>query len=607
MPNFFSQHKKIIFSSCLILLISFLGIFVFGAEEAKAGLLIDFSFDVIAKAISVIGVIIHSIVSLIFWLASMTLEMAFGLEKFTDAPVVELGWKITRDLTNMLFVLILLGIALATILRLETYGMKQILLKLVVAALLINFSLVLAGVVIDFCQVLTHFFYDEIKGTTGVSAQIAGILNIQRIPAMNPDAAAAEKLAAGTAGVIMMIFSIFLGIVLILAASLVVGIGAFFLIVRLIAIWILLILAPIVWLLWIIPATSHLFKQWWDSFLKWSFFAPIYAFFIYLAIKTGKSGFTEIIQDEMENIVNASGWKETMWSMAMSTPSLFLQFLAILGLLLGGLVVAQKMSIYGAEGAMKFAKGIGKGASVWAGRRAQIATARPAAAIGRGLQKALGRIPIARQLARPPRAFAERERAALVEAEKKYTGWTSEHLKSQYKAVDPRNKAAIVKILAGRGDFKKDEKLGFAENDVKDAIKITKRYEQHKDVLKARPDLAGLAGENIEKIVSELKPADLDKFQTEALASDEVIKSIQNQLTKEDGKWGSAHLSKMAEINPKIRVEIQQQVINKADREPFRQSIETYLNSDAGKAIFGKAGIKQPEAEKEKTLKELYG
>jgi hypothetical protein len=127
MPKFIPKHKKTILSLCLILLISSLGIFVLGAEEAKAGLFsIDIGFSILAKIIAGIGTIIHSIVSLFFWFGAMLLELAFGIEEFTNAGVVQLGWKITRDLANMFFVLILLVIAFATILRVETYGMKQI-------------------------------------------------------------------------------------------------------------------------------------------------------------------------------------------------------------------------------------------------------------------------------------------------------------------------------------------------------------------------------------------------------------------------------------------------------------------------------------------------
>ena len=435
----------------------------------------------------------------------------------------------------------------------------------------------------------------------GISAQIAKILEIQKVPEINAAASASEKLAAGTAGVFMMIFSIFLGIILILCASFAIGAGALFLIIRLIILWILLILAPLAWLLSILPNTAHLFRQWWNTFLKWAFFAPIYMFFVYLAIKAAEAGsFTSIIQAEMENVVNAAGWKETLWSTLMSSPSLFLQFLVIIGLLFGGLIAAQKMGVYGAQGAIGIARGTGKGVAKWTGRRAQIKMAPKVKEYGEKLQKTwVGRTPGLRQAVRPFRAFTEKERTAMAEVEKKYSGRTSDNLKSEYKAVNPRNKAAIAKILADRGDFKADDKLGFTEEEIKKATQLTKRYEQQKSVLKARPDLAPLVGQDIEETVSKIKPADMEKLQTEALTGkvgEEVKKAIRNQLTNPNGQWKSSHLSKMNEVNPSVAVEIKQKIIDDPGRGPFRQDVETYLNSDAGKAVFGEP---KPRAEKE--------
>ena len=401
MPIFLSKHKKLILTLILIILISSLGIFVLGVGEAKAagwlsaifGDAIDIGFEALAWIITRIGTIILSIVSLLFWLGAMLLEIAFGLEKFTDAGVVQMGWKITRDLANMFFVLILLTIAFATILRIETYGMKALLPKLIMVALLINFSLVLAGVIIDFSQVLTHFFYDQVTGTAGFTAQIAKAINVQKTWELNPEANIPEKIAGGISGVIMVIFSIFLGIVLLLCATLALGIGAFFLIVRLIALWILLILAPIAWFLGILPATAHLFKQWWNTFLKWTFFAPIYIFFVYLAVKAAEGGsFAALIQTETENIINASGFKETIGNALAANARLLLQFICVMGLLFGGLIAAQKMGVYGAQGAMGMAKFFGKGAAGLSSRWLAKRRIPGVAGIGKGMSTIAGKL-----------------------------------------------------------------------------------------------------------------------------------------------------------------------------------------------------------------------
>ncbi len=610
------KHKKLFLSLFLILVISSLGVFVFSARPAHADLFgIDIGFDILAWIITRIGAIIHSFVSILFWLSGMILEMTFGIEKFTKSGFVQTGWTITRDLANMFFVLVLLAIAFATILRVETYGMKQILWKLIVAALLINFSLVIAGVVIDFSQILTNFFYEEIKGSSGVGAQIASVFNIQQVPKLNPDANAAEKIAEGVAGVIMLAFSIFFGTILILAASLALLLGAFFLIIRMIMIWILLILAPLAWFFWIIPGTSHLFKQWWNTFLKWTFFAPIYMFFVYLAIQAGQAGkFSNIVSTEMENIVNASGFKETLFVALASTPSALMQFIVIIGVLFGGLIAAQKMSVYGANGAINFSKSIGRsaGKGTWRGTKA---TAGGAAGLARKVpilgkafpetnkikswaMKKAEKTPVLGRAIGGPGKYASDQAEKIKEERKKISERTTDDLnimanQGTYTQEDRIRKAAAIAELAKKGGFKDSgskaqEKIDFLKKMHGDASEITKY----------RPDLAPLMGftdkddknkklskdEAISKVVSGVKPKDMENLQ-EKYINDDVMKAIEKELM-DKGKWKKNHLEKMAEDNADLFIKVKKEIIDKK-KGSFRADIEKYLDSTAGKALFG--------------------
>lgn len=624
MPNFVLKHKKLILSLLLIFLVSSLGIFILGAGEARAeggilGGLIDISFSLVIKLIAYLGAFFKSIVSLLFWIVSMVLEMAFGLEKFTDADVVKLGWGITRDIANMLFVVGLLIIAGATALNIESYGVKKLLPFLIIAALLINFSLVMAGVIIDFTQVLTHFFYDEINIGNGIAAQMAQMLHISELPKLNTEAELGQKLAASISGSIIMVFSMFLEIIFILAASVAIALGAFFLIVRMVVLWILLILAPLAWLMWVLPATKHLFNDWWNNFFKWAFFAPIYSFFIYLAVAAYSSGaFSTIISSEMESIVSSSGWTETLGSAFLAVPNSFMQFLVIIGLLFGGLIVAQKLGIHGAAGVIAIAKNAQKGAGDWTKRKAQRATARPVGTIGRKLGdystrmgwvgRASGAKALLGQTGRGFRSLEEKERAAIGAEGKKYENYTDSNLKSTFKSVDARGKIAIANILAKRGKLKEekgDEILGFTNEDIKKTIGIAKKYGQEKDIVKVRPDLAASPGqtkaearEAIENAFS-FKSDDLANLQPESYSGDGeyqtmVKKIIEDSIIKSGGKMKTPALSKIAESNPKLSAHISKEVIEKhiipeEGREEIkkkRPDVVKYFEGDAAKALW---------------------
>jgi len=76
------------------------------------------------------------------------------------------GWKIVRDLSNIFFILILLYIAIQTILGLGGHDTKKMIAKVVIVAILINFSMFFTKVVIDSSNILALIFYSKIDVET---------------------------------------------------------------------------------------------------------------------------------------------------------------------------------------------------------------------------------------------------------------------------------------------------------------------------------------------------------------------------------------------------------------------------------------------------------
>lgn len=318
------RNKKQITALCLIFFIGFLGIFAFGAKEARA----SFKGDIGGILGELLLMIQRGIGKITVLLATFS-EGILNYTKIQSASIVTDGWKTVRDLVNMFFVLILLVIAFATILKIETYGMKTLLPKLIIAALLINFSLVFAGAIIDFSGVMTDFFIKEdfsinithkmglsytTKSDAGEAEEIGEKWQLCQTTLEAKWASGCEptiysskeacKVAEKTFSTLFcvnttkvswsdvvdkriywdVILAIVFSIIFTAIAAFVFGALAFFLMVRVLAIWFLLILAPLAWFFWILPATSHLFTQWWKVFVKWVFFAPAVTFFIWLSI-----------------------------------------------------------------------------------------------------------------------------------------------------------------------------------------------------------------------------------------------------------------------------------------------------------------------------------
>ena len=86
---------------------------------------------------------------------------------YTKSPAVNTGWPIVRDLANMIIVLGFVVIGIATALRIREYEAKQLLAKLIVIALLVNFSLLLCGIIIDGTNIVMTSFFNLVTVEVG--------------------------------------------------------------------------------------------------------------------------------------------------------------------------------------------------------------------------------------------------------------------------------------------------------------------------------------------------------------------------------------------------------------------------------------------------------
>ncbi len=313
----------------------------------------------VAKATgTILGVIAGVFLVIAGYLVQLTLNINFQL---MESPVVLTGWQIVLNFANMGFVLAIIVIAFATILRIETYEMKKILWKLIVAALLVNFSLVIAGAFIDISHFLAIYFLTQggITDPLAWSSAFAGMFEAQALLATD---GGLEAAAAGVGMIASVFFSVFFTLLTVLTLLAV----AIMLLIRYVVLGILLIISPIVWLLWIFPATESIWKKWWTKFLEWVFFAPIMIFFIYLALHA--------MQNQPEVMRSLS---EVPMEFEAAGEAVGLTFgfdiignmIIVIGLVIGGLIAAKSLSITLADATLNAAQGGGKAFGSWVGRK----------------------------------------------------------------------------------------------------------------------------------------------------------------------------------------------------------------------------------------------
>lgn len=305
--------------------------------------------DIFSWGISIILYILSTIFASILMIGGWVFDWTLNLNSaLLENPAVRVGWPIARDLTNLGFVLVILIIAFSTILRMGDFTAKKALPKLIIAALLINFSLLFVGIVLDFTGILTNFFIN--KGITGsgngvgISQAIIGIMKVVNI-LQPPATLGAESFATFGAGMLTFIANLFfINIITAITAITMWAMAGMFL-VRYVMLGLLVILMPLAILAWVLGRGE--WKQWVESFTKYALFAPIASLFIYLAIATAQEfGAVQISAQQASVAPGLSNITANIGSMIM-----------IITILLFGLGIAEKAAGMGAINATKMANG----------------------------------------------------------------------------------------------------------------------------------------------------------------------------------------------------------------------------------------------------------
>ena len=241
------------------------------------------------------------------------------------------GWTMIRDMFNLVFIFVLLYAAISVILQYGNVDIKKLLPGLIVAALLVNFSLMISKVVIDASHIFAWEFYNKIDSTNkGQFPELQNDLNVNRnfqkknlanvfLAGFNPQAlltgeirtiksvddkgaeikiekeipptflgviAAAEKndeKFIDTVGRIIIIT--LLETALALFSAFILFIGATMFIARIAILWIVMIFSPIGFLGMVLPSMEKYSKMWWEYLMNQSFFAPAFLFMFFLSTK----------------------------------------------------------------------------------------------------------------------------------------------------------------------------------------------------------------------------------------------------------------------------------------------------------------------------------
>ncbi|MDP7366353.1 MAG: hypothetical protein QGH83_03745, partial [Candidatus Pacebacteria bacterium] len=291
------------------------------------------------------------------------LKMGKNIGEKGIGPVVEKGWKVFRDLANIIIIFALLFIGIATILRLENYGVKKLLGTLIIVALLINFSLFFTRVIIDSSNLLAVQFYNKVEssqahlegkegnfltGWSGFSDSYMQALKLSTLYSKNDFSDITQGLNTRD----IFLITTF-GSILFLVSAFTFLAGAFLLVIRYVALIFLMILSPLAFVGMILPKTQKLAGQWWSELFKYAFFAPIFFLLSWFVI--------EIINSSaFQNSIGLFGDNRDEFSALTAVDTfqgsipLVLNFVIVIVFVIASLIIAQKLGLYGSDAVMKW-------------------------------------------------------------------------------------------------------------------------------------------------------------------------------------------------------------------------------------------------------------
>lgn len=454
--------------------------------------------------------------------ASVAFSLSGEAFDIKNNAMLAVGWKTTRDFANMFFIFIILYIAITTILQLSSYGSKSLLIKVIIVALLINFSLMITRVVIDASHVLAWEFYNKIGDTEesqfvvdepAIEINLNGLDKIapqkRNLSAVFMSGFDPQKMTLGGKGygemlqmaseggffsVVWQIIVIYvLASVLNLVAAFILFAGAVLFIIRIVVLWFVMILAPLAFVGMILPGKMAGFaKTWWDKLFSQAFFAPAFLFLFYLVA-------TLIRSDFVQNVIKAADNSPVTKVVGIdfgSTIIIIFHFIIIGGLTIGCLIIAQTMGAHGAGMVIGWGKKLQGAAQGYAGRigMAPLAGMRRGAGFA-GEKVATGEGRIAGILRKVPGVtnlsayMASKNRAKIGELQKGYAKYSNKELENMLGGPMGVgfNRTAIIQELAKRKSLK-----DIADKHVQKATTIMGRYEEaeeKKGVDRLRPEL----------------------------------------------------------------------------------------------------------------------
>ena len=225
------------------------------------------------------------------WLADGIDYMYSALQEFLKTKPLEttnqnsgiyLAWVIMRNISNVAFIVAFLVIIYSqlTSVGISNYGVKKMLPRLVIAAVLVNLSFTICAILLDLSNIAGYAFQDAFMGIKNTISTVGENTSTWTWSEVISTALSNGALAVGAGYAVSLALTTEILPMLVPAATLA-GLTLLFILLIMAArqalIIILIIVSPLAFVCYLLPGTEKWFKKWRDSFLTMLVFFPAFA------------------------------------------------------------------------------------------------------------------------------------------------------------------------------------------------------------------------------------------------------------------------------------------------------------------------------------------
>ena len=225
------------------------------------------------------------------WLADGIDYMYSALQEFLKTKPLEttnqnsgiyLAWVIMRNISNVAFIVAFLVIIYSqlTSVGISNYGVKKMIPRLVIAAVLVNLSFTICAILLDLSNIAGYAFQDAFMGIKNTISTVGENTSTWTWSEVISTALSNGALAVGAGYAVSLALTTELLPMLVPAAALA-GLTLLFILLIMAArqalIIILIIISPLAFVCYLLPGTEKWFKKWRDLFLTMLVFFPAFA------------------------------------------------------------------------------------------------------------------------------------------------------------------------------------------------------------------------------------------------------------------------------------------------------------------------------------------